>query len=74
MKVPGSQHEQLVDCQLEKVQEVGAYFPTVSEKSDLSNQWHELKERDLSYNALLLTLFFSFCNLKKHSQELLQKL
>ena len=38
VKIPGSQHEQFVDCQLEKVQKVGAQFLTASEMSDLSNQ------------------------------------
>ena len=35
VKIPGSQHEQFVDWELEKVQKVGAQFPTASEKSDL---------------------------------------
>lgn len=48
VKVQGSQHEQLVERKLEKAQKVGAHFPTAIEKSDLSNQWNEFKERDLS--------------------------
>ena len=48
VKVPGSQCDEPVDCQLEKVQKVGALFPTVSESGTSPTNGKKFKESDLS--------------------------
>ena len=71
MKVPGSQLKLLFDCQLEKVQKVGAQFPTAPETSDFSHQWQGFKESDLSIQCHLSTHCSLVLQLEKaHSRTL----
>ena len=77
MKVPGSQLEFLVDRQLEKVQKVGAQSPTVAEVADApesSANGIVLRFVTFLHNQNIPIFTINFCNLKKHIQELLQRL
>ena len=70
MKEPGSWLNILFGCQLENVQKVGAQSPTVADAPESSANGIVLRFVTFLLKQNIPIFTISFCNLKKHIQEL----